>query len=206
MTCWKVGRFVQRIVNGKLPPEWMRSTLALACHSLGSCPVRAANSSPASFRAVGIGSFYPRRSPCNGKPGGDRDDPPHIRPVGLCPPASPSVGERDESLTRLSRTETWLRAQGPAKTAECPPRCVTNITRPNRVRARVLLPHAGGAGAHSGTALPGSGAQPAVRPTQVAARTARRASAPDSAFPTLPGCAWRRARMATTRSLSRSAR
>ena len=53
MTCWKVGRFVQRIVSGSTPDvKRIRSRFASARQAVGSAPCAAASASPAASSAA----------------------------------------------------------------------------------------------------------------------------------------------------------
>src|SRR5712691_11580884 len=63
MTCWKVGRFVQRIVAGRKPENWIRSAFALACHTVGSEPCVAASVFPAASSACQSEAAHAERLP-----------------------------------------------------------------------------------------------------------------------------------------------
>src|SRR5262249_37263104 len=55
MTCWKVGRFVQRAVSGR-KPKVIRSFVASSRHWVGSGPCAAASCRPAASSAAQSGA------------------------------------------------------------------------------------------------------------------------------------------------------
>ena len=64
MTCWKVGRFVHRIVSGMMPVENpMRSLVASACHAAGSGPCVASSDAAAASTARQSAARQVVRSP-----------------------------------------------------------------------------------------------------------------------------------------------